>query len=712
MAKKKKTTKNKNSLQKLTNSTFFKKYGKKLTIVVFAVVGVALLGLSFAADNTAGTCGARVQNYTYQVPFGKAAWNVPVCNLAKHPQSADYVNRLYNYGRNNDGSPSAMAQRGNITVGFGMGDLKSTFSRAVYDVEDATTKIKVQVCGTPNCNPSNLDGAKVPAPAFGQVDKRYLPDAEVPWNPDWPVAQAGDNEVVIRDSKSGKLWSFAQVKKIYPSGDPRNLTEGAIGQCGIIKSDRTLCVVSAKILRDYNGAVADYRTYEGSTGDRGGGISYYSTLLTPEEVEAGEIRHALGVGLFNTAYGPECTKDQLAKNDPNVVGKSCGTAMAPAGKFEWGDSIKASERAATDPKFDDILTLNKTIPEGMRFALKPEVFTDTYIKNWVDARYTGQKARTAKIIVTALRDYGFIAVDTGGVTSIQTAGGVSPKNREKWNGLGISSTDDHSMLHGLFNESSFYVVEPPVNQCIDGTKSKFYCKYNTSKYEATNADVPVSGAGGGTSTPVANAAPTVSLAAINGTYVAPSTVTLTASASDTDGKVSKVEFYSGATRLGEDTTSPYSYTWSNVPAGTYSITAKATDDQAKTTVTTARSVTVQKPPTNNNAGTIPTPVSIPAEFTAQVRWNSKLFEFHQSTVVSWGESVSSKPIAKYVLVKNGTPIYEGTNRSFTDFGVNDGQRYKYEITAVNTDGRTSVPTVYERVFRCTWFGLSCSFQKQ
>ena len=39
---------------------------------------------------------------------------------------------------------------------------------------------------------------------------------------------------------------------------------------------------------------------------------------------------------------------------------------------------------------------------------------------------------------------------------------------------------------------------------------------------------------------------------------------LAATASDADGTVTKVEFFNGAAKLGEDTTAPYSFTWSGV----------------------------------------------------------------------------------------------------------------------------------------------------
>lgn len=56
------------------------------------------------------------------------------------------------------------------------------------------------------------------------------------------------------------------------------------------------------------------------------------------------------------------------------------------------------------------------------------------------------------------------------------------------------------------------------------------------------------------------------------------TINLTATASDSDGSVTKVEFYQDAIKLGEDTTNPYEYAWTGFAAGDYSLTARATDN--------------------------------------------------------------------------------------------------------------------------------------
>ena len=99
-----------------------------------------------------------------------------------------------------------------------------------------------------------------------------------------------------------------------------------------------------------------------------------------------------------------------------------------------------------------------------------------------------------------------------------------------------------------------------------------------------------------TSTAIAitlNAAPAVSITspANNAIFTAGSTVTINATATD-DGTIIKVEFFQGTTKLGEDLTSPYSFAWTNIPAGSYSLTAKATDNVGAMTTSTAIAITV------------------------------------------------------------------------------------------------------------------------
>ena len=78
---------------------------------------------------------------------------------------------------------------------------------------------------------------------------------------------------------------------------------------------------------------------------------------------------------------------------------------------------------------------------------------------------------------------------------------------------------------------------------------------------------------------IVNFAPTVAITAPSGGGTLPTgDIVIEATAADTDGSVSVVEFYDGATYLGEDATAPYSFVWSSVADGCYALTAKAIDD--------------------------------------------------------------------------------------------------------------------------------------
>ena len=89
--------------------------------------------------------------------------------------------------------------------------------------------------------------------------------------------------------------------------------------------------------------------------------------------------------------------------------------------------------------------------------------------------------------------------------------------------------------------------------------------------------------------------PTVSITApLNGDiFYQGQDIVIEANASDSDGNVTKVEFYcQGDTKLGEDTNAPYSYTWNNAPIGRYSLAARATDNNDATRVSLPVSVGV------------------------------------------------------------------------------------------------------------------------
>ena len=96
---------------------------------------------------------------------------------------------------------------------------------------------------------------------------------------------------------------------------------------------------------------------------------------------------------------------------------------------------------------------------------------------------------------------------------------------------------------------------------------------------------------------VGNSPPVVSLTGpVNSAvFAAPASIAFSATASDPGGSVSVVEFYAGTTLVGSDTTSPYSFTWRNVPAGNYAVIAVARDHLGGMTVSGGRDIRVVAP---------------------------------------------------------------------------------------------------------------------
>lgn len=94
-----------------------------------------------------------------------------------------------------------------------------------------------------------------------------------------------------------------------------------------------------------------------------------------------------------------------------------------------------------------------------------------------------------------------------------------------------------------------------------------------------------------------NEAPTVSVALSAASVDVGSVVTLTATATDSDGIVDKVDFYVAGALIGTAATSPYTLDYTTTQAGSLAVYAKATDNQGATADSALASLTVNGAPT-------------------------------------------------------------------------------------------------------------------
>jgi len=96
---------------------------------------------------------------------------------------------------------------------------------------------------------------------------------------------------------------------------------------------------------------------------------------------------------------------------------------------------------------------------------------------------------------------------------------------------------------------------------------------------------------------VSGAPPSVTITnpANGAVFAAPADVTIQANASDTDGNVTTVQFFTNSVSAGADTTAPYSIVASNLAAGIYALRAVATDNNGLTSTSSVVNISVVAP---------------------------------------------------------------------------------------------------------------------
>ncbi|WP_341900905.1 Ig-like domain-containing protein [Fluviicola taffensis] len=234
---------------------------------------------------------------------------------------------------------------------------------------------------------------------------------------------------------------------------------------------------------------------------------------------------------------------------------------------------------------------------------------------------------------------------------------------------------------GKLSTSSYLAPDPGADELVKATAGVFNPTTNTfttartfsvtttASYNTTS----ISLAGGSP----ANVAPSITLATPTVSGTAPATVGLSATASDSDGTITKVEFFNGSTLLASITTAPYTYSWTGVGAGTYSVTAKATDNSNAVTTSSVKVVTVtgvtNAAPaitlaTPTVSGTAPATVGLSATASDSDGTITKVEFFNGSTLLA---SITTAPY------------------SYSWTGVGAGT---YSVTAKATDNLNTVTT--------------------
>lgn len=108
--------------------------------------------------------------------------------------------------------------------------------------------------------------------------------------------------------------------------------------------------------------------------------------------------------------------------------------------------------------------------------------------------------------------------------------------------------------------------------------------------------------------PPPNVPPTIALVspADGATFEAPATLSITATAADSDGLIENVEFFLGDTSIGTDAEAPYAAQASNLPPGDYVLTVRGRDNDGAETRSAPRTVrVVEASPPPPPGGSVP-----------------------------------------------------------------------------------------------------------
>ena len=163
----------------------------------------------------------------------------------------------------------------------------------------------------------------------------------------------------------------------------------------------------------------------------------------------------------------------------------------------------------------------------------------------------------------------------------------------------------------------------------------------------------------------------------NAAVIIGSNLVISASVSNTTATT--VEFYNGATKLGEDATSPYTWTVSNIAIGTYTFTAKAILSSGGPLVSSAVQVTAAPAPNQAPAVTLTAPANN-ASFTAPA-----------SITLSANATDNDGTVTKVEFFNGSTKIGEVTSSPyvFAWSGIASGY---YTLSAKATDNQGAVGT--------------------
>ena len=166
-------------------------------------------------------------------------------------------------------------------------------------------------------------------------------------------------------------------------------------------------------------------------------------------------------------------------------------------------------------------------------------------------------------------------------------------------------------------------------------------------------------------------------------FAAPASIALVAAASDPDGSITGVQFLANDVPLGTDTTSPYEWMFTGVPAGSYSLVAVATDSRGDRTRSSPVSINVTaalgvSPPAAPSLS-MPSPGAAGLSTSVALNWGAAPYATHYDV------ALGTTPAPPTVSLNQTTTSYQPPGALSYD------TTYYWRVTAKNSGGSTPGP---------------------
>ncbi len=242
----------------------------------------------------------------------------------------------------------------------------------------------------------------------------------------------------------------------------------------------------------------------------------------------------------------------------------------------------------TNAAYDYVLLPNKSVTEVSNYASAPRV-------QIVENSSQAQAVRETNLNILAANFWGTSAKTVDYLTCNNRASVIAQENAYRVS-VGVSDptqTNTGNMVVTL-NRSAVAVLSCDTNITVSQLSPTVQLNVNVKGLRGQTVHALLAYS---TNTP-----PIINLTApTNGSFWYGGPITLSASATDYDpgGSVVKVEFFADGSKLGEDTSMPWQFTWTNPPGGFHTLTARATDNKGLTADAAAIGIEVFPSPWQN-----------------------------------------------------------------------------------------------------------------